>query len=521
MIHELRTPLTGLLGMTSLLRSTSLNPEQNDFTTTIESCGDSVLSLVGNLLDLSNLERNQTVLTSAPFSLIDCIEQALDIVSPQAAAMNIELLYELVSTALSSSSSSSSSGTPVVKGDVIRVRQVLLNLLTNAIKFTRKNGHVLVRLAMEPQDDDALSTLVTLEVVDDGIGIAQDALSRLFTVFAQADVTIAQRFGGSGLGLAIVKSLVELMKGTVRVQSTEGRGSTFSVTIPLLNSSSTTLTRESPMQHHRLAHITQHLTTKSAVVYLQDSLLAANLCKRLQALGVQNVATVDGSLLPFTPAHTDVIFCDELTYSVAKSASVCQLIKVDWQQRHNRTVTGNKDNCVFLRKPIHQQQLLDALSGVFNITPPPPLPPPPTITAKRPREQFPDGIHVRILVVDDNIVNRKAMQHMLEMIGCSKTSIYTASNGLEAILSLEQQMADIVLMDLEMPVMNGYDATRAIRKRWSLRTQLCIIAVTAAATEQTKQLCLQAGMNGFLSKPVRCAMLAETVQQAKIQRLSL
>ncbi len=370
--------------------------------------------------------------------------------------------------------------------------------------------------------DDALSTLVTLEVIDDGIGIAPDALSRLFTVFSQADVTIGQRYGGSGLGLAIVKSLVELMKGSVCVQSAEGRGSKFSVTIPLLNES-VAITRESPMQRRSsaaaFASVTHQLASKSAVVALHDSLLAANLSARLRSLGMKNVAIVrDRELLLVNSAQTDVIFCDELSYPTAKSASTGQLIMVDWQ-RNDHIASSSSDNkhhsgCAFLRKPIRQQQLYETVSGVLQIEPLSETFP----AMKRSRQQSPNPIRVRILVVDDNIVNRKAMQHMLESIGCERASIYTASNGREAISSLEQQKTDIVLMDLDMPVMNGYDATRAIRKRWPMK-KLCIIAVTASATEHTKKMCFEAGMNGFLIKPVRCAMLSETIQQA-IQKLS-
>ncbi len=531
MIHELRTPLTGLLGMTSLLRNTVLKPEQTECLSTIEVCGDSVLSLVGNLLDLANLERNQIVLANEPFSLLECIEQALDIVALQAAAKDIELMYEL---------GPSTCVTRTVKGDIIRVRQVLLNLLSNAIKFTNKNGHVIVRMGLE--QIDVYTVLATFAVADDGIGIAEEDQLNIFKVYTQASTSITQRYGGSGLGLTIVKSLVDIMQGTVRVESSLGRGSTFYATMQLhtvppgllflaKRKSASSVPQKQDLDLIPILH------NKTAVLLLSDQNLVMNLASRLGALGMKHLDTASASALLNTTSaggggggdqRPDVIFCGDTnqmlappyTYecirNMAKAANI-PVITVAWQLSRRSADAAGDVNTYFLRKPIREQQLFEVLCKVFHLASlAPPVSTEESLAGANQQLKRQciaiSSVYLRILVVDDNIVNRKIMQRMLETIGCAKTSIYTAGNGLEAIDALQQQMADVILMDLEMPIMNGSDATREIRKRWT--TQPYIIAVTASATEQAKDACLQAGMDGFLSKPVRLDTLAEAIQQA-------
>ncbi len=489
MVHELRSPLSGLLGMTGLLRNTIITSEQSDFIKTIEACGDSLLSLVGNILDLSNLERNNVTLAQQPFDIVDCIEEALDISSPQAAAKEIELLYELTPQNLKT----------MVVGDMIRVRQTLLNLLSNAVKFTNDHGHVTVR-ARIMQDESSANLNVTFEVEDDGIGIPEMSKPHLFKAFSQANRAINQHYGGSGLGLAIVKNLVELMHGTVRVDSIEGKGSIFYVTLMLHVAPRAKIIRDERL-HEALA-------SRTGSVILSDAKLAANLRTRLEALGLRSVSSGESGA-------AQIIFRDQLQMNTDTTSVV---VTVGWKRSPG--FIGE-----FLRKPIRNKHLLEVLCKAFGIvmsergsrvvdgttttatT---------TTTTKRPRVQH-TTLYLKILIVDDNVVNRKVTKKMLEACGCASSSIYTAGNGLEALTTIQQQPIDIILMDLEMPVMGGLEATREIHKHMAEKGQQrrpFIIAVTGAATEECRIACQEAGMNLFLVKPVGLNALLEAIEKA-------
>ncbi len=502
MIHELRTPLSGLLGMAGLLRSTKLTGEQSDFLKTLEVCGDSLFSLIGNILDLSNLERNQVSLAFQPFDVADCIEEALEMVSQQACVKNIELFYEMIPHPL----------TQRVIGDDMRVRQILLVLLSNAMKFTssRPNSRIIVRACLQQQDTSG-ELSVHFSVQDQGIGISAVDQLKLFKVFSQANTGVSQTYGGSGLGLAVAKSLVELMGGKIWVESCEGEGSTFHFTIASNMRISQKHQASHDMQEEfhqkRVLEVQRSFAGKKALLLVKERYITHNLKSRLTALGLTccDSATSLGDQIP------DVVLADEDLPSSDHPVNWPNVpwIAVGW----SRPVSFSGGQ--FLRKPIRSKQLIDALRRSFNV---------PAIEetmlaihkhATRQRPPVASARYSRILIVDDNVLNRKIARHMIEQLGYQASCIFTASNGVEAIACIAATMFDIVFMDWEMPIMGGEEATRKIRQQWPGQSDKpYIIGATASGTEQARRACLESGMNAFLSKPLRFDTLGEAFDLA-------
>lgn len=470
-VHELRSPLSGLLGMAALLRNTRLTSEQEGLIKTTETCGESILLLIGNLLDLGNLEHNKVVLANNRFDVVQCVEEALEIVSATAMEKGIELLYQLEDVEQPT----------IFKGDALRIRQVLLNLLSNALKFTEDKGGSIVVHLHRPESNGDGSVVVSFSVEDSGIRMPQEAVARIFDPFTQANPGINQRFGGSGLGLAVVQSLVHLMGGTVFVeQKQEGKGSIFHLSVVLRSSEREETDTESIF------------TGKAAAVSLQNEDLAKNLSKRLVALGMRVFSKVQ--------EQPDVVFADSPSQ---ERYSAVTFIRVGFLRPEG--YAGE-----FLRKPIRSKALVAVLHQSLHL----PVPPTTALRSKRPRPAY----YFRVLLVDDNVLNRKVVQNLLEMAGCTPSAIYTASNGRDALLSLRQQMADIVLMDLEMPVMGGLEAAKEIRRRWPNDSKKpFVVALTGTATEGCKNECLAAGMNAFLTKPVRLDSLIEVIEEASTE----
>jgi len=420
-VHELRSPLAGLLGMADLLRHTRLTSEQEGFITTTEACGESILLLLGNLLDVANLEHKMVTLANTQFDVIQCVEEALDIMSVSAMQKGIELLYVVDDIKQPA----------IFNGDPLRLRQILLNLLSNAIKFTEaKESSVIVHVHHYMTIESGTVTL-SFSVEDSGIGIPPEALTCIFEPFTQACPGINQKFGGSGLGLAVVQSLVNLMGGNIFVEqkSSDSIGSIFHFTVVLQPSD-----RESTL-------LELLIEGKKALVVLENAALAMNLQGRLKDLGISIVSTIE--------ERPDFVCCDSLTSDFGS----IPLIRVGALRPDG--VTGE-----FLRKPIRLKDLVGALHRVLN------LDMKPSVMQRLKRPPPPPICYFRVLLVDDNVLNRKVVQHLLEVVGCAPSAIYSASNGRDALVSLQQQMVDIVLMDLEMPVMGGLEAVREIRKQW-------------------------------------------------------
>jgi signal transduction histidine kinase/CheY-like chemotaxis protein len=484
-MHELRAPISGLMGMASLLRHTALTFEQKDFVKTIEICGDTLFSYTGTILDLTNIEHNNLVLSLEPFSVEQCIEEALGMVSPVACLKKIELLYEIKSPKPSL----------LLVGDLLRVRQVLLALLSNAVKFTVRDGaHVFVRAAVTVGPSGMAS--VCFAVTDEGIGISHSQQTLLFKAFTQANRSVGKKFGGTGLGLAISKSLVELMGGTLTVESEPDRGSTFQFTLQV----------EFAMDESYSITTSDVLKGKPVMVDVSDAPLAVNLQERLIVFGLKPGSSESNDRSSVGQRTRDVLLTDQEDLARQRGDRSFPTILVGWVRPLH--FNGN-----FLRKPICTGQLHKAVDNAFGLSDSSLA-----VGIASASKLAPLGmdwkVAVRVRIVNDDIVQRKVLNRMAEALGFTHTNIRTANDGQEALARLEEQMADLVFMDWNMPVMNGLEATREIRKRWSIPTKPYIIAVTAAAQPQIQLECLAAGMNDYLQAPLRLAVMGSAIQKA-------
>jgi signal transduction histidine kinase/ActR/RegA family two-component response regulator len=481
-MHELRAPISGLMGMASLLRHTALTFEQKDFVKTIEICGDTLFSYTGTILDLTNIEHNNLVLSLEPFSVEQCVEEALAMVSPMACLKKIELLYEIKSPKLSL----------LLIGDLLRVRQVLLALLSNAVKFTVRDGaHVFVRATVTVDPSGMAS--VCFAVMDEGIGISLSQQALLFKAFTQANPSVGKKFGGTGLGLAISKSLVELMGGTLTVKSQQDHGSTFQFTLLVefvVDESYSITTRDV-------------LKEKPVLIDVSDAPLAANLQERLMVFGLN--PGCDGRLSVVQGTRVAML-TDREDLARRRGDLSLPTILVGWTRPLH--FGGN-----FLRKPVCTGQLQNAVDNVFGLSNSSLAVEGPA-TSKLSPVDTDWKIAFRVLIVNDDIVQRKILNRMAEALGFTHTNIRTANDGQEALARLKEQMADLVFMDWNMPVMNGIEATKEIRKRWSSPAKPYIIAVTAAAQPQIQLECLAAGMNDYLQAPLRLAVMGSAIQKA-------
>jgi PAS domain S-box-containing protein len=495
MSHEIRTPMNGVIGMTSILADTELTDLQRDCVSTISTSGESLLTVINDILDFSKIESGRMQLETRPFQLERCIEEAIDLFAAAIRIKGLEAVY-LVAPEIPAN----------LMGDSLRLRQILVNLLGNALKFTAK-GEIAINVELKGHDENGYH--LQFGITDTGIGISKEGLEKLFKAFQQVDTSTTRRYGGTGLGLVISKRLAEFMGGTMWVESEPGVGSTFFFSAVLKASETADSEHLVPEPGALASHtvlIIDDNTTNRRILEIQSKIWGmtpTSAASAAEGLAIAKEKDFDVGLIDLQMPEMDGV---TLSRKIRRYKSTPLILL----SSSGEIITGDDANLfqIQIPKPIKHSHLFNALLRITGVTPRQPQ--------KAPEKNFDKEMGrlnpLRILLAEDNTVNQKVGLLMLARLGYTAD---LASNGKQALKAIEKTPYDLILMDIQMPDMNGIEASRLIREKLGEKCPT-IYALTAEALEGDKQRFLNLGFDGYLSKPLQAVALKDALKSVKM-----